>query len=352
MGLKESFIYGTKSIGRTLSKNAPTIMVIGGTVAVIAAGVLACKTTATKLNVVLDEHRNKLAELRDIRDGKTPLDSEEAKEIKDDKEYKKYLTSVYFQTICKLAKAYAPALILAALGTTSILTGHKVLSKRCLAAVAECYAAQNTLTEYRKRVAGRIGDEAEKLLYVGGEKQVIEDQEVDPETGEVRATESHEAIVGGFEKLPHYTYIVSSETVHDWALSNSDANFRRLLENKVRDANTYLTRHDQVVLGDIMRHFWKDDYLRKHTEIFNHGWWKDNPLCEPLPEVYPINITITMLSAPGQPRKYAVTFENVQGDISRAMDVVKMKDKADKSCGFNPLKPRRDIKAQIKEATA
>lgn len=339
MAFKETLTYGARKFSRVMAEKSPTIMVVGGTIGLIAAAVIACKTTATKLDGVLAEHHKKVQSLKDIRDGKVVLDEYTTEEFAE-KHYKKQLTGAYFQTVCKMAKAYAPALILAALSTASILTGHNILNKRHLAAVAECYAVQNTLTEYRKRVAGQLGEETEKLLYSGGEKALITDKETDPETGE-EVTSTHEGIIGSADKLPHYTYIVSPETVLSYAYSNSDANFQRLLQAKIRDANDYLTRHDQVVLGDIMRHFWKDEYLRSRTEIFDHGWWKDNPLCDPLPDIYPIDVTVKMISAPNEPRKYAVTFENVQGNITKAMDVAKAEKKRER-------KLRKNIQARIK----
>lgn len=349
MGFKEKFVFGARKLGRTLSKKAPTLMVVGGTIGLIAAGVAACKATASKLDATLEEHKQKAESLRQIRDGEIVLDSISTEDYAKN-EYKKQLAALYFQTTCKLLKAYAPALILAALSAASILTGHNVLKKRHLAAVAECYAVQNTLTEYRKRVAGRLGDEAERLLYVGGEKQIVTDAETDPETGEVRATQSHEAIVSNCKRLPHYTYIVSADTVHSFVLSTSDANFQRLIQDKVRYANDYFGRHGQCVLGDIMRGVWKNDYLTKHGEIFGHGWWAENPLCDPLPEIYPIDVTIKMISEPGQPRMYAVTFENVQGDIGYAMDIAKKQAReAEKQ---EKRATRKNIQAHIKEATA
>lgn len=348
MGFKETLVHHARKFGRTLAKKAPTIMVVGGTAGLVVSAVLACKETATKLEGILDEHREKVQALKDIRDGVVVLDEYTTEEYAE-KHYKKHLTNVYLQTICKLAKAYAPALILALLSVTSILTGHNILNKRHLAAVAECYAVQNTLTEYRKRVKDKLGDEAERLLYAGGEKAFITDEETDEQTGEVK-TSSHEGIVGDCEKLPHYTYIVNPETVCSYAYSNSDANFQRLLQAKIRDANTYMNTYDQVVLGDIMRHFWKDEYLRQHPEIFSHGWWKDNPLVdEPLPEIYPIDVTVKMISKPGERREYAVTFERVQGNITMAMDVVKQQQKDD---ARREKKLRRNIRATIKEATA
>lgn len=339
MSFKETLIHGVKKLGRSIGAKSPTLLVVGGTIGLVAAGIVACKETASQLNTVLDEHKQKVQALKDIRDGVVVLDEISTEEYAETK-YKKHLTSVYLQTICKLAKTYAPALILALLSVVSILTGHKIITKRHLAAVAECYAVQNTLTEYRKRVAGKLGDEAEKLLFLDGENAIITDTEVDKETGEVKES-SHEGIVGPNKKMA-YTYICSPATMCSYGMAGSDANFRNMIAIKTQVANEYFERHGHLVLGDIMRHFWNDEYLKDHSEIFSHGYMRDNPLVtEQLPDVAPITTDVKLISGPGEPRKYAVTFHNVQGDIVNALRASKLKERKAK-------KLSRKINAKIK----
>ena len=338
MSIKESIVHGAKKLGRAISAKSPTILVIGGTVGLIAAGVIACKETRQKLDEVLAEHKQKVEALKDIRDGKIEIDSYTQEEYKG--EYRKHLTHVYLSTICKLFKIYAPALILATLSTASILTGHKIITGRHLAAVAECYAVRETLSEYRKRVAGAIGDEAEKLLYLDGENVLITDEVVDPETGEV-VKKSHEGLAGRHTKKMQYSYVASKDTMCSYAMFNSDADFRRFIGMRIREANEYISRHDQVILGDIMRHTWNDKFIREHGEIITDGWWRDNPLVgEQLPTDVPIEADIKLISEPGEERKYIVTF-NCQGNIRDAFDAAKAKNRAKE-------KMRRKVSATVR----
>jgi hypothetical protein len=256
--------------------------------------------------------------------------------------YKKHLTNLYLQTVCKLAKVYALPLLLAAMGITSIFAGHRILSVRHLKAVADTFAVREAFSEYRGRVADRIGAEEEKLLYLNGEKAIVTDQEIDPNTGEVRPN-SHEETVSLGESKMSYTYICSPETMISFPSTISDGTFRKMLEFRIKSANEYLERHDQTVLGDIMRHFWNDEYCRQHSEIFTDGWWIDNPLAPALDTVHPIVADIKRIPDENGGRKYAVTF-NCQGNIAEAMRIAKKQERAERR---QEKKSGRKIKAMV-----
>lgn len=324
MAFKEKFLFGAKKLGRAISAKSPTLLVVGGTIGLIAAGVIACKETATELSSVIEEHKKQVAAIKDIRDGVVTLPDCTTEEYAE-KKYKKHLTNVYLQTVCKLAKVYAPALILAVASSVAILSGHKILTKRHLAAVAECYAIQETLTDYRKRVAGKLGDEAERLLFLDGENALITDQEVDPETGEVKDV-SHEGLVGPERKMS-YTYIADQETIRDWAWNSSDAQFRKYISIQEHNLNEIMENggSDSFTLRDAMKRLWKDSFIAKNPEVFTHGWMRDNPYTK-LDEVHPICIDVKLISAPGEARRYAVTF-NCQGDIQHVASAYKSKER-------------------------
>lgn len=341
MGFKETIVHGAKKLGRTISAKSPTIMVVGGTIALVAAGVLACKQTRSKLDEVISEHKEKKQALQDLRDGVVVLDEYTTEEYAE-KYYKKHLTNLYLQTVCKLAKVYALPLLLAAMGITSIFAGHRILSVRHLKAVADTFAVREAFSEYRGRVADRIGAEEEKLLYLNGEKAIVTDQEIDPNTGEVRPN-SHEETVSLGESKMSYTYICSPETMISFPSTISDGTFRKMLEFRIKSANEYLERHDQTVLGDIMRHFWNDEYCRQHSEIFTDGWWIDNPLAPALDSVHPIVADIKRIPDENGGRKYAVTF-NCQGNIAEAMRIAKKQERAERR---QEKKSGRKIKAMV-----
>lgn len=327
MGLKETIVDGAKKLGRSLSAKSPTIMVVGGTIALVTAGVIACKQTHSQLDEVIKEHNEKKQALKDIRDGVVVLDEYTTEEYAEN-HYKKHLTNLYLQTVCKLAKIYALPLLLSALGVASILTGHKVLSARHLKAVADTFMVKEAFSEYRGRVANRLGAEEEKMLYLNSEKGIVTENEVDPITGEVTSSSREENVSLGDSKLP-YTYICSPETMISFPQTLSDGTFRRMLEFRIHTANEYYLTHRQAVLGDIMRHFWNDEYITQHSEIFSDGWWLDNPYAPESDPIHPITADVKYISDENGRRKYAVTF-NCQGNIADAMRIAKKQERAAK----------------------
>ena len=183
MGIKQTLCVTATKLWTGAKVASPTILVVGGTIGLVAAGVIACIETKKKLDGVITEHKTTVAELKDIRDGKKMREGITTEEFKD-KHYKKELFHTYCRTIGKLTKAYMWALILGFVSGACIFSGHKILSNRHLAAAAEAVVAKRALDEYRKRVAEKVGDEAERLMYLGGEQALITDKEIDPETGE------------------------------------------------------------------------------------------------------------------------------------------------------------------------
>ena len=341
MGIQHAICSTASKVWTGIKASSPTILVISGTIGLAAAGVIACIETHKHFDAILAEHRETVKSLKDIRDGVVTIKDCTTEEYAK-KYYKKDLTHAWLTTLCKYAKAYAPALIFAALGTVCVLSGHKILSNRHLAAVAEAGLFKQTLSEYRKRVAEAVGDEKEKLLYLGGDKAMISDKEVDPETGEVKET-LKEAIVG--DEVPlSWTYIISKDTVNDALYGISDNDCMRRLRQIVDNANQYFTRHDQISLHTMMSHWWTDDYMKNCPETSPNGWvYNDQFVAEGRDIQEAIKYDVKVLSADPDNRKYAVTF-NVQGNIVNALLAEKKAKKMEKKA--------RKVHATVRPALA
>ena len=343
MSLKSKIVFAAKGIGRKISANSPTIMVVAGTVGLVIAGVIAAKKSATELNGILEEHKEAKQKLKDIRDGVVEIPEMTAEEYAD-KKYKKHLTALYIRTGKKLVKVYGPALVLAILSVVSIFGGHKILTKRHLAAIAESYAVKETLDEYRKRVKGKLGDEAEELLFANAEKEIVTDEIKDPETGEVKR-ESAEVLHGPATK-GIYRYICSQETMKPHAWYNFETRqVQYLTASVLQIANDHMEDHEYLILKDIMQHNWKDSYIKEHDEIFNAGWWWKNPFAKPLDLVHPIDMQVKKISGEGEEPKYEVIF-NCQGDIVNAMRLAKAQNREEK------LNARKKPRGHYRAATA
>lgn len=343
MSIKTMFVSGAKKAGRWLSAKSPTIMVVGGTIGLVVAGVVACKETHDKLDGILEEHKQKVQALKDIRDGKVVLDEYTTEEYAE-KYYKKHLFHLYLALTGKLLKAFAPALILALLSTIAILTGHKILSVRHLTAVASCYQVTNEYNAYRGKVREVLGEDKELELATGAQKAVITDTIVDPETGEAK-TESHEGLVGD-DSMTKWSYIADRSTVCDYVWNvNSDAQFRHLLELRVDDACRALKSCKQVVLKDVMKCFWTPEFLVKHPEVLVDGWWTDNPLAPELDPERPIGYSVKLIEGElgHGDRRYVVTFFP-QGNIQEAGRAAKAAESSKKKLDKKAL---RAVKAHL-----
>ena len=144
-------------MGLKFKKHSPEIMVIGGVIGVVGSAVLACKAT-TKLSGILEESKENVDQIKDYveKNGYSEKYSEE--------DYRKDLTITYTKTAVKVAKIYAPAVILGTLSITSILAGHNITRKRNLSLSAAYVAIDKGFKEYRARVVERFGEKLDKEL--------------------------------------------------------------------------------------------------------------------------------------------------------------------------------------------
>lgn len=144
-------------MGLKLKKHSPEIMVIGGVIGVVGSTVLACKAT-TKLSGILEESKENVDQIKDYveENGYSEKYSEE--------DYRKDLAITYTKTAVKVAKIYAPAVILGTLSITSILAGHNITRIRNLALSAAYVAIDKSFKEYRARVVERFGEKLDKEL--------------------------------------------------------------------------------------------------------------------------------------------------------------------------------------------
>ena len=161
-------------------KHSPEIMVVAGVVGVVGSTILACKAT-TKLSQITEESKENINQIHEY------VEENGYSEKYTEQDYKKDLTITYTQTAVKIAKIYAPAVILGTLSITSILAGHNITRKRNLALSAAYVAVDKSFKEYRARVVERFGEKLDKELRYNIKQ--VESEEV------VRNDEGGEEIV-------------------------------------------------------------------------------------------------------------------------------------------------------------
>lgn len=177
--MKKTEIMNTlnRKFGRTklqLKKHSPEILAVAGVIGTVAGVVLACKATM-KVNDILEETKDNVDKIHEVAD-KAKNDPEIDYTEED---VKKDLTIVYVQTGVKIAKKYAPAVIVTGLSIGAMLTSNNILRKRNIALAAAYTAVDKSYKEYRGRVVERFGKELDRELKYGIKAQEIEETVVD-----------------------------------------------------------------------------------------------------------------------------------------------------------------------------
>ena len=158
--------------GFQLKKHSPEILVVAGVVGTVTSAVMACKAT-TKLSGIIEDSKKDLDTIHDFVE--TKGFSEEYTE----EDSKKDLAIVYVQTGLKLAKLYAPAVILGTLSITSILASNNILRKRNVALAAAYATVDKGFKEYRGRVVERFGEELDRELRYNIKAKKVEETVTD-----------------------------------------------------------------------------------------------------------------------------------------------------------------------------
>ena len=135
--------------GLVLSKHAPTILTAAGTAGFIGTTILASKATL-KVEETIAEETALLVKVHEAHEaGK--LDDKDATHDK---------VVLYTRMTTKLAKLYAPALILGAASIVSLATGHGIMLKRNASLAAAYAAVDQAFKTYKKKVESKFGKEA------------------------------------------------------------------------------------------------------------------------------------------------------------------------------------------------
>lgn len=228
--------------GFELKKHSPEILVVAGVVGTVVSAVMACKAT-TKVSTILDNAKESIDTIHECANN-PELAEEYTKE-----DSKKDLTIVYAQTGLKLAKLYAPSVILGAVSITGILTGHHILHKRNLALAAAYTAVDTGFKQYRGRVVERLGEAMDRELKYNIKAQEIEETVVDENGKEKTVKKTVEVADYEALKLSPYTFCFD-ETATGWV---RDADTNKFFLARQQDyANELLRAKGIVFLNEVL----------------------------------------------------------------------------------------------------
>lgn len=164
-------------VGIKFKKHSPEILVVAGVVGTVTSAVMACKAT-TKLDSILEDSKLTIDQIHYATEHPDELPEEYTVE-----DSKKDLAIVYTQSALKVAKLYAPSIILGTLSITAILTSNNILRKRNVALAAAYTAVDKSFKEYRGRVVERFGKELDRELRYNVKAKEFEETVVDEKTG-------------------------------------------------------------------------------------------------------------------------------------------------------------------------
>ena len=229
---------GTLSLG--FKRNSPAIFLAAGVVGIVGSTVLACKATL-KIDDVLAAPREGLEKINDYVDEHGYTENYTKRDVTEDK------IKCYGKAIVGMAKIYSPAILLGGLSLASILTSHKIMSKRNFALATAYTALSDTFKKYRDNTKERFGEDIDKELLHGVKERVVEKPVVD-ENGEVVGTKKEVVKATGYEDISDFAKFFD-EACHDWS---EDPN-RNLIYLKAQQnhANEILKARGHLFLNEV-----------------------------------------------------------------------------------------------------
>lgn len=246
-----------------LKKHSPEILVVAGIAGTVVSAVLACKAT-TKVAEILDETKGTLDTIHEGMETGAINGQEYTTE-----DGKKDTVVVYAQTGMKLAKLYAPAIILGTLSITSILASNNILRKRNVALGAAYAAIDKSFKEYRGRVIERFGEQVDTELKYGIKAKKFEEIEVDPENGKEKKVKKTVMVADPNLQSDYAVYFDSKSRNYE---TNPDYN-RMFLKAQQAFANDKLQTRGHLFLNEVL-----DDLDLPRTSAGQIvGWTKDGP---------------------------------------------------------------------------
>ena len=137
---------GTK-IATKAAKHSPEILLGVGIAGIIGTVVLACIETKKAKEVIEEAHEE--------------LDKVDLHVCPKKVDY----IRVYAKTGVKIARVYAPSVLLGSFSIGCLVGSHHILNKRYLGTAAAYTLLDDSFTKYRDKVKGIIGEEVEKTYF-------------------------------------------------------------------------------------------------------------------------------------------------------------------------------------------
>lgn len=226
-----------------LKQHSPEILVVSGVVGIVGATVLACKATL-KVNEITEEAAKNLDKIHEAGEKGVTVAGEEYTP----EDVKKETSIVYVQTGVKLAKLYAPAVIVGAASITAILAGHNITRKRNVALATAYAAADKAFAEYRSRVVDRFGEALDRELRYNIKNKEVEEIVVNEDGTEAVVKKNVEvADLGDYSEYARFF----DDGCNGWT-KNPEYNLK-FLRDQQKYANFLLKTQGFLFLNDVFK---------------------------------------------------------------------------------------------------
>ena len=237
-----------------IKQAGPDILTGVGIAGVVGGTIMACIAT-TKLEKTMEPHKKKLEELH-----------ESASEM-DDSEYRKEIVNEYGKTIWDLVKLYGPAAAVETTAVGCIIKSDCIMKNRNAALAAAYTTISSAFDSYKKRVADRIGEDAEKEIRYG-----IHDEEIDEEytdaKGKTKTRKKTVKVMDEAVKNPYSRWF--TQGCDGWS-KDPGANLMTLL-SKQGELNERLKHRGYLFLNEVYEFLDCSDPIRDGQYL---GWYYD-----------------------------------------------------------------------------
>lgn len=211
-----------------MNHHSPTILFAAGVVGMIGTAVLASRATLKLEDKIqtIEKDMVHLSELTNITD----------------QEREKMRASINLHFAGDLAKLYGPAILTGVASIACLTKSHTILLKRNAALTAAYVVLEKAFNEYRARVKGELGTEADQH-FMNGTKEL---QFIDDQTGKI-------ATVKGADVASGYSQWFDQENINFQHIQQYNLNFisghQRALNNRLRTRGFVFLNEAYEALG-------------------------------------------------------------------------------------------------------
>lgn len=151
-----------------VQKASPQIMFVAGTVGIVTAGVLACRSTL-KVSGLLEDAEKRQHLAKELHENGAYIQNAGGDEKQGEKDYAKELLAIRARMVLQLAKMYALPLALGAVSIGLITGSHVVLNRRNASLTAAYATVDQAFKQYRDRVKDELGQDGDDRFRFGSE---------------------------------------------------------------------------------------------------------------------------------------------------------------------------------------